>query len=124
MGYYTYYSMAARNIKDKEQYDQIITEMVKMELYTDNIHCGVFNYSEFFEYDHEAVFNAYEESKWYDHTYDMVKLSKLFPEVTFKLHGEGEEKEDLWNEYFHNGTAEECRAEITYPDPVEIDWDR
>ena len=124
MGYYTYYSMVARNIKNKEQYDQIIAEMIKMELYTDTNHSGVFNYGEFFEYDHEAIFNAYEESKWYDHTYAMVKLSKLFPEVTFKLHGEGEEKEDLWDEYFHNGAAEECRAKIIYPTPVEIEWDR
>lgn len=123
MGYYTYYTLKARNIKDRKRYEEIIAEMIKMELYSTENTDGVFDANHYDEIHRDAIFDAYDECKWYDHTYDMVKLSKLFPEVTFKLHGEGEEKEDMWNEYFHNGTAELCTAIITYPRPVEIDWE-
>ena len=123
MGYYTYYTMEARNIKTKERYDELIAEMVKMELYSTEDSSGVFDASNYDEIYHSAGFDAYDETKWYDHTYDMVKLSKLFPEITFKLHGDGEEKEDMWNEYFHNGKSEECPARIIYETPCEIEWD-
>lgn len=32
-----------------------------------------------------------EPIKWYDHVEDMIKLSKVFPEILFILDGQGEE---------------------------------
>ena len=52
----------------------------------------------------------------------MMKFSKIFPNVVFKLHGDGEESDDKWNEYYHNGEVEECRVQITYPEPCNIEW--
>lgn len=123
MGYYTYYSMEARNIKDEEQYNAIIEEMKKMELYAFDDHNGVFDSSEYHETTHDADFDSYDEFKWYDNEYDMVKLSKLFPNVTFKLHGDGEERGDMWNKYFHNGESEECGSHIIYDKPCFIEWE-
>ena len=53
----------------------------------------------------------------------MVKLSKLFPNIVFKLHGDGEEREDMWNKYFQDGKCEECFVHITYDKPHIIEWD-
>lgn len=124
MGYYTYYTMEARGIKDEKEYNSIIHAMKERELFEDseNDKYGVFDESTYDETSHSAYFETYDDAKWYDHTYDMVKFSKLFPDVTFKLHGDGEESEDLWNEYYHNGASEECRARIVYELPCEIEW--
>lgn len=119
MGYYTYYSMEARKIKDKNEFDAIIEEMTELELYGYN---GIFGESEYHEHDHEAFFRVFDEVKWYDHTYDMMKFSKIFPNVVFKLHGDGEERSDMWDEYYHNGEVETCSAQIIYPEPCNIEW--
>lgn len=60
--------------------------------------------------------------KCYDHEYDMIELSKKFPEVTFCLHGEGEESVDIWDEYFRNGKKQICKAEIVIPKMREDGW--
>ena len=116
MGYYTYYSMEARKIKDENEFNAIIKEMTKLELY------GIFGDSNYYESDHKAFFSACDDVKWYEHTYDMMKFSKIFPNVVFKLHGDGEERDDMWDEYYHNGEVEKCRAQITYPEPCNIEW--
>ena len=125
MGYYTYFTMEARGIKNEEEYNSIVHALKERELFEDrkNNTYGVFDEGKYYDDSHSAYFDAYEEAKWYDHAYDMVKFSKLFPNVTFKLHGEGEESGDLWNEYFHNGESEECQAHIIYDVPCEIEWD-
>lgn len=123
MGYYTYYSMEARNITDEEQYNAIIEEMKEMELLATEDKYGVFDESKYFIVSHDAQFDSYDETKWYDNEYDMVKLSKLFPNVTFKLHGDGEERDDMWNKYFQDGKCEECLVHITYDKPMIIKWE-
>lgn len=44
-----------------------------------------------------------ETCKWYDHESDMIELSKVFPEVRFRLDGRGEGDNDLWVEWYHDG---------------------
>ena len=123
MGYYTYFSMEARGIKNEEEYDSIVYALKERELFSDKDTSGVFDEGKYYNDSHIAYFNAYEECKWYEHEYDMVKFSKLFPDVTFKLSGDGEERDDMWHEYFHNGESEECRAHITYDKPQFIEWE-
>lgn len=61
-----------------------------------------------------AVQEYADSCKWYDHEMDMKELSKQFPNVVFKLKGEGEEAGDLWHKYFKNGKVQVCEAKIVY----------
>ena len=60
-------------------------------------------------------FDNTERTKWYTDDKEMLKLSKKFPDVLFKLHGEGEESDDIWERYFMNGKSQYCQAEIVIP---------
>lgn len=59
----------------------------------------------------------YDEMKWYDHYKDMIELSKIFPELYFELEGRGEERDDIWCEYFHNGEGSHSEARIVFDEP-------
>lgn len=62
------------------------------------------------------------EAKWYDHDSDMLTVSKKFPQVVFKLHGEGEENGDEWVSYYKNGkSVTHSRSEWTPPEYHESD---
>lgn len=63
------------------------------------------------------VIVAWESMKWYSHRDDMMLLSEKFPECKFVLCGEGEEREDLWKEYYYNGGFQYAPAYITYEEP-------
>lgn len=56
-----------------------------------------------------------DETKWYDHERDMLTLSVQFPNVLFKLHGEGEENDDVWDHYFKNGKSQYCKVKFIIP---------
>lgn len=53
--------------------------------------------------------------KWDDHEKDMRKYSKKEPEMVFCLIGYGEDENDVWKKYFHNGKMQECKPKITWP---------
>ena len=59
-----------------------------------------------------------DEMKWYDHNYDMLEISKMFPDITFILYGEGEDHDDLWRAYYRNGEMEVVTARIIFDEPV------
>lgn len=57
-----------------------------------------------------------EDHKWYEWKEHMAELSVHFPEVEFKISGEGEETDDLWRATFKNGMMWIGNAVITYPE--------
>ena len=125
MGYYTCYSMEARNIKDRAEFDSLIAALKAREVvidYDNENSFGIFNNYSFDTFYNTASFESYDEHKWYDHDKDMIKISAMFPDIVFCLHGEGEEHDDLWNAYYSNGKSETCRARIVYDDPKTIKW--
>lgn len=60
-------------------------------------------------------FDESDGLRWYDHEKEMKQLSKEFPDVLFKLHGEGENNGDIWDKYFMGGKMQSCYAEIMCP---------
>ena len=121
MGYYTSYSMVARRQDRKaiapEDQQRIVDWLKEHRILHDVMDEGLYR-----DYDMECDFYTNEPAKWYECEYDMAALSEAFPDFVFKLHGEGEDPEDLWNAYFQNGESEECRAAVVYPEPKTIKW--
>ena len=125
MDYYTCYSMEARNIKNRAEFDNLIAALKVRKVvvdYDNEDSFGIFDHYSFDTSDNTASFESYDEHKWYDHDKDMIKISAMFPDVVFCLHGEGEESDDLWNAYYSNGKSEICPARIIYDDPKTIKW--
>ena len=49
-----------------------------------------------------------ELGKWYRHEGDMRAFSKMHPEAIFKLEGDGEDRGDVWQEFYQNGKMQRC----------------
>lgn len=115
MGYLTSYSMealhvAAQNVREIEA---AIEEL--------NMPLGDFYYDP-----QNQVFNAEPngEWRWYGHEDDMAELSERFPDVLFKLHGEGENRDDVWDKYFVGGElVEKVYAVMFMPVPKKVKWE-
>lgn len=113
MGYYTNYSLEVRGIQSEDEHRALCEEVKNFYgLYVE----------EGKPFDTEAYFPTYEEVKWYGHKTDMLELSREFPDMSFCLEGAGEEHDDMWREYYHNGDMECCPAKIVYEKPIKIKW--
>jgi hypothetical protein len=91
MGYYTVYTL----------------EIIEGDDYKTDHEEGIVNLT-----DYNYLFE--ESVKWYDHEEDMLKYSKMHPNVLFELIGNGEESGDQWKAYFKNGKMQSCPAIITF----------
>lgn len=102
MGYTTYFTVS-RNDGEPFTSEQL-EALNELDIFDDDTEEG------------DRVVALEGAAKWYTCSADMKEFSLAFPDVVFKLHGEGEEAGDLWDEYFKNGMSQECRADIIYPD--------
>lgn len=100
MGYYTRFTLNL-SAPDGFNIDDLV-EVMKLPQY--NIIDWVF----------DENLETYDEAKWYNHEDDMKEISKLFPDVLFELHGEGEENDDMWIQYFKDGKTQLCMAQIVF----------
>lgn len=94
MGYYTKYSLSLENDDDNSAQE-----------YIDSLDSIINN----------IYMQGVQPYKWYEYRKDMLKLSRLFPNVTFILEGKGEEDGDLWKEYFKDNKNIRHNCRITYP---------
>lgn len=101
MGYYTYYDLAFSEFGSTKTIDEIHDWLVKRNI---------------IGYALSDDFGSLDAVTWYDHEEDMEELSLEFPEVIFTLHGEGDNKEDIWEKHFLGGLMQTCYAEIIIPD--------
>ena len=60
-----------------------------------------------------------EEIKWYEADEDMRTIAKQFPNTTFVLYGDGEDKDDRWRNIYKGDKVERGDAIVSYP-PSEI----
>lgn len=123
MGYYTRYSMEVQDINNKG-YDsyKIAKYMLDKQKESDKFYAFKYELEDFVEnedtksrIDYGLSFDSDDEYTWYDNEEDMRLLSKEFPDILFKLHGEGENNEDIWDKYFINGKMQYCLAKIMCP---------
>lgn len=107
MGYYTDYNLTTENDEKYTEY-QMVSALLDI-----NSDLGdpsnTFSFGEIFGWD---------SLKWYGHEKDLIELSKRFPEVLFTLEGHGEEKEDIWREYYRNGQIQWAPAQIIFDEPT------
>jgi hypothetical protein len=61
-----------------------------------------------------------EDTQWYDHEKDLIRLSEMFPDIIFRLRGNGQYPQDMWEKYYKNGKSQLCKARITF-DPFDED---
>lgn len=124
MGYYSSYYLSVKKSKSSSSDKEVGRET---ELAVAKKLCEISNWfdpSDFNENVEKSEYPLFElissdMNKWYDHYDEMIILSKEFPSLYFELDGEGEDHDDLWKEYFHNGEAAHSDAKITFDVP---DW--
>lgn len=105
MGYYTSYKVRIVSGQLPEYEQQIIADgFTTFEKLIVTKACG--NYGDPFQ----------EANKWYDHDTDMIRFSKMYPDILIELSGEGEENGDQWKSYYKNGKMKLIRPEIVWPE--------
>lgn len=104
MGYYTYYTLVAERLPGYPIEDSVTEAEIRKEV--DRL--------DVFEYEDRDDLRWEGHAKWYDFERDMLLLSSKFPEHLFTLHGDGEESDDFWREYFYDGRSQFTQAEIVY----------
>ena len=111
MGYYTDYTLTASAYRPEEWSNKI--HPIPKELIPkieDRI-------EEFNVFDSGDLVNGlYGTSKWYDDEEDMRQLSSEFPDILFRIDGQGEDPADMWKAYYLNGKEQKIFAKITFDD--------
>lgn len=119
MGYYTAYSLEVRG----KRIDPNIAANLASAIRADEYMSAIFDRDYYLSSDQKSIsFYSNDVFKWYDHDTTLMMLSTKFPDLTFCLHGEGEENGDLWNTYYKNGKTEHCPGRIEYEEPQCIEW--
>lgn len=116
MGYYTRYNLEARGNINKQIQQEITKALDDMD---------ILNYALWdpgFEDIESLNWYSCDDVKWYEHQGQMKELSLKFPDITFELQGKGEEEDDYWREYYHDGMLEFCPGKVVYAEPETICW--
>lgn len=123
MSYQTYFSLEVKPVTD----DGLLLELQKALIDLDMIECRCAPLDDgcLDPYGKSAWFSSLNPESGYCDVYDeeVQKLSEIFPELTFKLHSEGEERDDIRDRYYKDGEHEDCFAEIHVPEPENIKWE-
>ena len=110
MGYYTNFTLTAvqyqpdKSFSDMLYVDDDISEQILVELDK--------KYDVFTGCDPDLSFGVEGTAKWYDWEKDMLSISTIFPDILFKLDGDGDDTEDMWSAYFLNGKTQFCPVEF------------
>lgn len=115
MGYYTKFWLTVE--QGEADFEQVYERLTKIVVPDAPEGASPF----YHEADSDQI-SSDDTMKWYDHDEDCAELSKMFPNVTFCLYGEGEENSDSWKTYYKNGLCQISRGVITYApyDPTKL----
>lgn len=121
MGYYTRYDLSVQSNGQYNSYD-VAKYISEQNEQSDKFYAFEYSLKEFLTDLDNLAGTVYalelesdDECKWYDHEKEIKELSRKFPEIIFKLHGEGEENGDVWDKYFRDGKMQVCNAEMSIP---------
>lgn len=103
MGYYTTFTLGIQD-KEKNTSENINRlHLALIEIDSDNKHV--------FDNDGTQVWSD-GGIKWYEHSEDMEKVSKLLPDLVIQVDGEGEEVGDIWRSFWKNGKVHEAKRTV------------
>lgn len=120
MGYYTWFEISMREAKDakvklqdciKDIFNELSILIYDEELPTEEMDRYL---DDFNKWGGTNFFDS--ELKWYEWDSDMAALSTKFPDVYFVINGRGEDYDDRWRAYVHNGSVHQYQAEFYYGD--------
>lgn len=106
MGYYTYFSIEARDASDADM-PKIVDSLRRK---------GVIGYAV------DENLDGLDAVKWYEEERDMTEVSIEFPHVYFIVNGEGEDREDIWEHHYRNGMFQELYASLVFPELDPDGW--
>jgi len=120
MGYYTNYSL-------KVYFNENVSHLSKEKLTEVKANLELVNKIVRNEIHELYPYALAEQTKWYEHREDMLRLSQKYSDLVFELEGHGEESGDHWRLYFYNGQVSGGEAKMIYPEnpflvsnPLEI----
>ena len=69
------------------------------------------------------ILTGEDETTWYQHQADMAHVSRLWPQVDFIMHLNGEDSLDFTIEYYQRGLVQPAEGRIEYPefDPATLE---
>jgi len=117
MSYYTAFSLDVNGMKSEKDYNEVSQwlkdrDIINYALYEDG----------YIPTSSTQYFSCSEPVNWFTSNEDMIELSKAFPQFVFRLNGDGEVSDDMWDHYYQNGEDELCLVELNFPEPTKIKW--
>lgn len=104
MGYYTNFNFYLFDFETKKPIDKSLKNKI-LEKLSDRYYLDI-------DFQNDCC-----NEKWYSHINDMCEFSKEYPDILFKIYGEGQDRDDMWYDYYYNGKHYICYATITYEEP-------
>lgn len=100
MGYYTNYEIIA--IEDpNEEFDDFLWDLA--------------DYTDIHELNHGYATCV----TWYNCQEDSIEISKRYPDILFRIEGDGEASDDIWRFYCQNGKSK--YVEMVWPEFMKED---
>ena len=114
MGYRTYYTLSILDLDGQTELTEDVSNSIikKLRMSCEDLEFAVCENG-----------SSNGDCKWYEHDRDMTELSKQFPNVIFQLDGNGEESEDIWTSWYHDGKIQGGHVKIIYPEFSPDKWE-
>ena len=118
MGYYTTFNIEIKTPITKGRAEQIVNRLNTIMGWGDCFE--VADSDNRFEDVALATWNLepYDDMKWYGWEKDVAQLANEFPDVEFRIEGNGEDKDDWWVALFKGE-----RKQIKYCSPPKDEWE-